>query len=285
MKNLLKVIVVVFVLAFPVVAQQPAALTTADYQRAEKWMGYNTNPLVFRTGVRPNWQGDGRFGIASRRRKAEFIMVDTATGAKTPAFDQAKLAAALSSAAGATFDARRLPFTDFEMSDDQKSIMLTAQRRRWKCDVIAYQCTADNTAAPGAQRPPFGGRGGAPPEVTSPDKKRAAFIRDYNLWVRDAATGKETQLTTDGVKDFGYATDNAGWTHSDRPVLVWSPDSKKIATFQQDQRGVGEMYLVDTRVGHPQLQAWKYPLPGDEKVTMIQRVIIEVDAPRVIVLS
>ena len=59
--------------------------------------------------------------------------------------------------------------------------------------------------------------------------------------------GRETQLTTDGVKDFGYATDNAGWTRSDRPILLWSPDSKKIATFQQDQRDVGEMYLVDTR--------------------------------------
>ena len=67
------------------------------------------------------------------------------------------------------------------------------------------------------------------------------------------------------MKDFGYATDNAGWTRSDRPIVVWSPDSKKIATFQQDQRQVGEMYLVDTKVGHPNLQAWKYPLPGDER--------------------
>jgi hypothetical protein len=97
----------------------------------------------------------------------------------------------------------------------------------------------------------------------SPDGKRGAFIRDWNLWVRDVATGRETQLTHDGVKDFGYATDNAGWAASDRAILVWSPDSKKIATFQQDQRGVGEMYLVSTRVGHPELRAWKYPLPDD----------------------
>jgi dipeptidyl aminopeptidase/acylaminoacyl peptidase len=80
------------------------------------------------------------------------------------------------------------------------------------------------------------------------------------------------------VKDFGYATDNAGWTKSDRAILVWSPDSKKIATFQQDQRNVGEMYLVETKVGHPTLQAWKYPLPGDKVVTMIHRVIIDVDS-------
>ena len=133
-----------------------------------------------------------------------------------------------------------------------------------------------------------GGRGGAPPlgaDVKSPDGKRVAFIRNWNLWVRDVATGREVALTRDGVKDFGYATDNAGWTQSDRPILLWSPDSKKIATFQQDQRGVGEMYLVDTRVGHPNLQAWKYPLPGDPVVTMIHRVIIDVDSGRIVRLQ
>jgi dipeptidyl aminopeptidase/acylaminoacyl peptidase len=125
----------------------------------------------------------------------------------------------------------------------------------------------------------------AAPEIISPDGRRAAFIRANNLWMRDVATGRETQLTTDGVQDFGYATDNAGWIRSDAPILLWSPDSKKIATFQQDQRGVGEMYLVNTKVGHPELEAWKYPLPGDSIVTTIQRVIIDVDAPRVIRLE
>jgi len=120
------------------------------------------------------------------------------------------------------------------------------------------------------------------PESRSPNGMRAAYIRDYNLWVRDIATGRETQLTTDGQKDFGYATDNAGWVKSDRPVLVWSPDSRKIATFQQDDRPVGEMYLVTTKVGHPELQQWKYPLPGDSAISMIHRVVINVDTPRVI---
>jgi dienelactone hydrolase len=129
------------------------------------------------------------------------------------------------------------------------------------------------------------GRGANRNMITSPDGKLGAFIKDDNLWVRDLASNKETQLTTDGVKDFGYATDNAGWTRSDRPILSWSPDSKKIATFQQDQRNVGEMYLVETRVGHPVLQQWKYPLPGDSVVSMIERVIIDLAGPRVIRLK
>lgn len=129
------------------------------------------------------------------------------------------------------------------------------------------------------------GRAAGGNEVTSPDGKKAAFIKDHNLWVRDIATGRETQLTTDGVENFGYATDNAGWRKSTRAVLLWSPDSKKIATYQQDQRHVSDMYLVTTNVGAPKLEAWKYPLPQDKDVILIHRVIIEVDEPKVIRLK
>lgn len=136
----------------------------------------------------------------------------------------------------------------------------------------------------GAAPQGFGRRGGGN-GVTSPDGKKSAYIKDWNLWVKDNESGKETQLTTDGIKDFGYATDNAGWTHSDRAILKWSPDSKKIATFQQDQRHVSDMYLVSTNVGAPKLEAWKYPLPQDKEIIKIHRVIIEVDSPKVIRLK
>ena len=119
-------------------------------------------------------------------------------------------------------------------------------------------------------------------EILSPDKKKAAFIKDWNLWVRDEATKKETQLTMDGVKDFGYATDNAGWKKSESPILLWSPDSKKIASFQQDQRHVSDMFLVSTNTGTPKLSSWKYPLPVDSDIIRIQRVIIEVDNAKLI---
>ncbi|MGB7202933.1 MAG: DPP IV N-terminal domain-containing protein [Pyrinomonadaceae bacterium] len=124
-----------------------------------------------------------------------------------------------------------------------------------------------------------------PNAVRSPDGKKEAFIKDWNLWIRDLGTKKETQLTTDGVKDFGYATDNAGWTHSDRAILLWSPDSTKIATFQQDQRYVSDMYLVTTNVGAPKLEQWKYPLPEDKEIIKIHRVIIEVDPVKTIRLK
>jgi dipeptidyl-peptidase 4 len=130
-------------------------------------------------------------------------------------------------------------------------------------------------AGPGPQR-------GAANAVPSPDGKKHVYIKDWNLWVKDVASGKETQLTTDGVKDFGYATDNAGWRKSDRPVVLWSPDSKKIATYQQDQRHVSDMYLATTNVGAPKLEAWKYPLPQDKEIIKISRIVIDVDSGQMV---
>lgn len=114
-------------------------------------------------------------------------------------------------------------------------------------------------------------------EVLSPDQRKVVFIRDWNLWLRYLDTGEEKQLTSDGTENYGYATDNAGWRQSDRPVVLWSPDSRKIATFQQDQRHVSDMHLVTTNVGAPTLKSWKYPLPEDKKIIQIERVIIEVE--------
>ena len=45
------------------------------------------------------------------------------------------------------------------------------------------------------------------------------------------------------------------------------------------------MYLVPVTNGHPVLKAWKYPLVGDKDVTMIERVIIDVDKRKVIRLK
>jgi dipeptidyl aminopeptidase/acylaminoacyl peptidase len=276
--------------AFTVNAQQ---LTAKDYEHAEKFMSYNTEPFIDGGNVRPNWLTNDRFWyLSSTSKKHEFILVDPVKKTRAAAFDHQKLAEALSTTTGKQYDAAKLPFQTIGFSSDGISVLFTVDGKKWKYDTQNNQLSADTgtmpdatTTQPGRQGR-GGGRGGfGGNEVLSPDGKLAAFIKDWNLWVRDVATEKQTQLTADGVKDFGYATDNAGWKSSDRPVLQWSPDSKKIATFQQDQRNVSDMYLVTTNVGKPTLRAWKYPLPGDKEIPMIHRVIIDVDAAKVIPLQ
>ena len=278
-KSLFLLVALIWVVAAR--AQQGGSLTDNDYAHAENLLNYGTEPFIDNALGRPNWMSGDRFWYrVLTAQGSEFILVNPAKGVRGPAFDQAKLAAGLATATGKPVDANHLPFGTFTYSADEKTINFRISGSAWTCDLQTHAVVAD----PKGRDTKIGGVGTVEAEI-SPDHKKTAYIKDYNLWVLDIFTGKETQLTTDGVKDFGYATDNAGWKHSDRPILAWSPDSRKIATFQQDQRNVGDMYLVTTNVGHPELRAWKYPLPGDKDIAMIQRVIINVDTPKVIRLQ
>lgn len=248
------------------------AVTTVDYERAVKMLGDRTAPLLDQSLSAASWLDDDtlvyRLGDGG---KVQVLRFDPATGKTSPAFDAKALAAAMTAAAGGKgkpVDPDKLPpLTITRNADGSLSL-----RSRFGDD--AYRCVVDGCKAEARVETKAGGEPGA----ASPDGRREAFIRDWNLWLRDLASGKETQLTFDGVRDYGYATDNAGWKHTDEAIVVWSPDGSKIATFQQDQRKTSTMTMVGTNVGAPKVQQWKYPFVGDEHVTMIERVIIDLSA-------
>jgi hypothetical protein len=266
-----------FITTAPAFAQQPQrALTTDDYARAEQFLGQSTRPLVFGASVRPNWLESGRFWYRNTIPEgAEFVLVDQERRTRARAFDHERLAAALSALTDTTHDPFQLPFSTFHLGADGRSISFELWSQYYTCDIKDYRCTSETVQSPSTD----------PGAVTSLDGKHAAFIRDFNLWIRETDSGAETQLTFNGIEDFGYATNNAGWARSSRPVLLWSPDSKKIATFQHDGRGVGEMYLVSTNVGHPQLDTWKYPHPEDSVIFRVHRVVIHVEGPKLVRLQ
>jgi dipeptidyl-peptidase 4 len=312
-------------LAFPSALVAQRIYTAQDYAQAERWMSYNVNPLVDHTISDVKYLSDGRVFFRDPAAGAVDYRIADTSGKISLAFDSTKLAAALSKAAGSEIQAAHLRIDSYTPEADGRfAVTMRDQTFHCSADAGACTLekppvqqpeqksnaqppagqsstelggNAQMNAHPNPQqstqtnprpntratRPPVG-RSKAPFDV-SPDKKLAAFIRDNNLWVRVQATGEERQLTTDGVKDFGYATDNAGWTHSDAPILVWSPDSKKIATFQQDQRNDGMMYLVSVTNRHPTLEAWRYPFLGDKDITKIERVIIDVDTAKIVRLK
>ncbi|HSG10121.1 MAG TPA: DPP IV N-terminal domain-containing protein, partial [Longimicrobiales bacterium] len=253
-------------------AYRPAAVTEADYARAEGYLDASMGPLVLGGAVTPRFFDGDRFWYRNAFSDGfEYVVVDPGRKTRRRAFDHAAMARALSEVSGQDFAAFALP-------DDGR---LTAGGVTFEVGDQHYFCDLGAKACAAAHEEDVLGRD----YVLSPDGAKAAFRRDENLWVLDVATGRETQLTFDGMEDYGYATDNAGWARSDRPVVLWSPDSRKIATFQHDSRGVGDMYLVNTSVGHPTLEAWKYPLPEDSVIFRISRVVVHLDGPRVVRLK
>ena len=247
---------------------QQAQVGVADYERAAKMLGDRTGPLVDNAVRGVQWLGDDAFAYVLHDASGDhYLRFDLASGKAVPAFDAQALAAAIDKAdpKGKPVDPAKLPVSKLKRNDDG-SLAVSARGGEYRCD--------DKTCV-AVEKKETAAKPGSEPGAASPDGKSEAFIRDWNLWLRDVASGKETRLTSDGQPDYGYATDNAGWKHTNNAIVVWSADSKRIATFQQDQRKTSTMTLVDTNVGAPKVESWKYPFAGDKDVTTIERVIID----------
>ena len=252
-----------------------AGPTQSDYARAESMLAQNLAPLVVGEIRAHYWQTDDRLVIRQRTEGgSEYRLVDAQAQSNVPLFDSTRLADLLSATTGTEVDAD-LALRDIKL--DAQTLSFVYEATRYELDLQSYLAQAG--ALRELAQPPKH-------EFLSPDGKQAAFIRDHNLWLRSTEDNSETQLTQDGVRNYGYATNSAGWIQDPGPVLLWSPDSKKIATFRQDSRNVGTISLMETAVGRGEVTTWKYPLPGDEHVFMLERLVIHVDAaPRIVFLD
>jgi dipeptidyl aminopeptidase/acylaminoacyl peptidase len=243
-------------------------LSVDDYKKAEQQLSSYTSKLVTGTVDYPLWSSNDTLVYRSHTEEGDkFFKVDINSQKKSLAFDHKKLAESLARITDSEVNHDNFPFTQVEFIS-ANNIKFSVKAKGYQCDLTHYLCQLDELSQKSTEK-------------LSPDGKRAVFIRNHNLWLRDLITNKESQLTTDGIKDFGYATNNAGWVRRDSPVVTWAPDSKKLTTFKHDGRNVGDMGIVSTAVGHPKIDVWKYPLPGDEHIFAIHRVVIDVESKKV----
>ena len=173
-------------------AQQPRQYTDQDYANAEKFMAYNVNPLAYKDQVSAQWLDDDRFWYREVDQSGtSYVMIDPAKGSRGPLFDHEKLAAALKEIAkgGPGVDARHLQLSDILLSDGDRALEFNMRGATYQC-TLGAQSDPCKAISGGTGRQ---GQPAQPPMNLSPDRKLGAFIRDWNLWVRDLATGAETQ--------------------------------------------------------------------------------------------
>ena len=280
-------------------ADLAAQISSEDYARAERMLGWNASKLVFNAPVEPEWlEEDDRFWYRKRVPDGhEFIYVDP-TNERRPAFDHTRLAAALSTASGTSYEPHKLPFEEFEYVDNDSAIQFweglkkeTAEaqkeekevaegkeevHRRWRCRLTTYDCVGPEDVP----KDPVD-------EVESPDGQWVAFEREENLWIRSTETDDEIQLSQDGEEHFGYAVNAEGCCYEissrraeekRKPILFWSPDSTKIATHKLDERNVEPLHLLETHEGRPILHSYRYAMPGDEVVPTYQLHIFDIES-------
>lgn len=256
---------------------------TPDYRRAEQFLNWNASTMVSGDQVNPVWLEDGdRFWYRNKTRSGtEFVLVDPVRSRRAPAFDHARLAAALSVANDSSYEPHKLPFQRFDFVDSERAIEFNLSRKRFRCTITDYRCVQTDTVPnPGAGF------------VASPDSVWEAFIKDHNLWIRPRAGGDSIQLTTDGEKYWSYGVTAPRPTQllrgnppTPRPQLRWSPDSKKIAVYRIDQRGVEHMHYISMTSQRPRHFSQPYALPGDSIVPVPNIHIIDIETKQNVALE
>ncbi len=99
----------------------------------------------------------------------------------------------------------------------------------------------------------------------SPDGRWVSFVRNYDLWVLNTATGQEKQLTQGGREEL--MNGQLDWVYPEELDLHtaywWSPDSSHLAYLQMDERPVTKYPLVNLLSYTGEAQTMRYPKAGD----------------------
>lgn len=137
----------------------------------------------------------------------------------------------------------------------------------------------------------------------SPDEKWVVFARGHNLFMMDSEnyakalkkaddkTIQEIQLTTDGEEYYSFAR---RLTEEEKKELqkeekerkdfrvppiniIWSKDSKKFACIRQDERKVGDLWVINSLANpRPTLETYKYGMPGEENQPQPEILIFDI---------
>ncbi|HJZ92271.1 MAG TPA: prolyl oligopeptidase family serine peptidase [Gemmataceae bacterium] len=272
--------------ALAVVSANPAV----PQDSSQRKKGFGPASGLNKLEVVPHWFADDTkfwYRTDTKGGIREFILVDAEAGKKAPAFDHAKLAAGLSKAANAEFKGDRLPFDTIEFTDGLKTLRFEAAGKKWTCDLATYECTA---VGPADKRPPKDplaeradhnvvdslresedspevteqqpdqqpkGRAQTdrPRDVSSPDGKWVAIVKDYNVFVRPTDGGDAIQLSKTGVEGNAFG------------MLAWSADSKAVVAFRIEPAETKDVYRIESSPaggGRAKLVTTPYALPGDK---------------------
>ncbi len=273
----IKLTVICWLLFSVVFAQEP--LTKQDYQRALSflWDSVN-NKKAFNLFVPPNWFPDstGMWYLYHQPGKKTFRKIEFDQKEIVPLFDHKKVADILTDSLGENINPDSLPFNRVEYIN-RELLRFRVERQTWDLDLKNYQIL-----------PYKAGEELKPNESKSPDGKWIAYSKDYNLFLRSTETDDTFQLSSDGKKNYEYAS-YYGWydlmegENGDRPehfAMNWSDDSRYIQAYICDLQYAEKMYLLDHSIDslyRPKLLGYYRGSPGDTTMVHMIPVFFDVE--------
>ncbi len=241
-----RLVLALALLAAPAAAQQPQAAQDPAVLTIDRIFASADFRGQFFGGAR--WLPDGTAYTTIERsqqpRGQQIVKVDAATDAREVLVSVAQLTPPGDTAA--------LAVENYVWGPDLSTVLIfTNSRPVWRNNSRGDFWVLDRTT--GRLRK-LGGPRAAPSTLMfakfSPDGSKVGYVREFNLYVEDLATGRITALTRGGSRTIINGTFD--WVYEEELMDYWadgwrwSPDGRSIAYWQLDATGVRDYSLLNT---------------------------------------
>ena len=279
----------------------------SGYVQAERFTKEKLNTMLFSTSVDPHWFRKGSsfwYEYKTGNGKVWYV-VDPVAKTKRPLFDLDDIAAQITEIVKDPFTAQQLPIQKLEAGEDGRTFtfQITSSQEAKKDSTdkdkgpkkeiffFSYDYPTRKLTWPKEKK-----KETEYPDWASfsPDGKTVVYAKDLNLYRMSRedyeklkkddkdSTVTDIQLTTFGVKDFGfgqpYSLLNTDTLCNGKRKgvwgIVWSPDSRYFAVTVEDERAVKDLWVINSMASpRPTLETYKYQMPG-EKEAPVQHLFL-----------
>lgn len=271
----------------------------SGYVQAERFTKEKLNTMLFSTSVDPHWfQKGNNFWYEYKTSNGKFwYVVDPVAKTKRPLFDLDDIAAQITEIVKDPFTAQQFPIQKLEAGEDGRTFtfQITSSQDAKKdstdkdkgpkkeifffsYDYPTRKLTWLEDKKKETEYPDWAS--------FSPDGKTVVYAKDLNLYRMSRedyeklkkddkdSTVTDIQLTTFGVKDFGfgqpYSLLNTDTLCNGKRKgvwgIVWSPDSRYFAVTVSDERAVKDLWVINSMASpRPTLESYKYQMPGEKE--------------------
>ena len=271
----------------------------SGYVQAERFTKEKLNTMLFSTSVDPHWfqKGNNFWYEYKTSNGKSWYVVDPVAKTKRPLFDLDDIAAQITEIIKDPFTAQQLPIQKLEAGEDGRTFtfQITSSQDAKKdstdkdkgpkkeifffsYDYPTRKLTWLEDKKKETEYPDWAS--------FSPDGKTVVYAKDLNLYRMSRedyeklkkddkdSTVTDIQLTTFGVKDFGfgqpYSLLNTDTLCNGKRKgvwgIVWSPDSRYFAVTVSDERAVKDLWVINSMASpRPTLESYKYQMPGEKE--------------------
>ncbi|MDT8325376.1 MAG: DPP IV N-terminal domain-containing protein, partial [Bacteroidota bacterium] len=207
------------------------------------------------------WMEDGRhysyLKLNREDRSFTIMKVDAVNDEESPLLDPATLLPP-----GAE---EPVTFQEYRWQENSNFLVLTLEERGiWRRSTIGTYAVYDLAAQKLISMPEY--EEGVMNVKVSPDGKWVGYVHKDNIYIMKLADGDVRQLTSD-AREHVY-NGRFGWVYEEEFSIVdgweWSPDSKRIAFWQEDETEVPEFTMTNWMPLYQEMISIRYPKPGEK---------------------